>query len=122
MQESATLYINRELIVIIDVNECHTEERNNCDQICINTIGSYNCSCGTGYLLNEDGYQCDGIYNDIIIIIVINVIIIALSFITVVIGITLQISMNVWRKAICVSTSASTPMALMCVTAMKAML
>ena len=30
--------------------------------------------------------------------------------------------MNVWRKAICVSISASTPMAHTCVTAMKAMM
>ena len=54
------MFISVYLITFSDINECHSEQENNCDQICTNTIGSYNCSCGSGYLLNEDGFQCDG--------------------------------------------------------------
>ena len=31
-----------------------------CAQNCHNTVGSYNCSCYTGYRLNADGFACDG--------------------------------------------------------------
>jgi hypothetical protein len=42
-----------------DVDEC-SEMTDQCDQNCHNTIGSYNCSCNTGYRLNMNGYGCDG--------------------------------------------------------------
>ena len=42
-----------------DVNEC-TEMTDQCDQNCHNNIGSYTCSCNTGYRLNPDGFRCDG--------------------------------------------------------------
>ena len=31
-----------------------------CDQICTNNVGSFNCSCMMGYVLNDDGNTCDG--------------------------------------------------------------
>ena len=31
-----------------------------CDQICTNDVGSFNCSCMNGYVLNADGRTCDG--------------------------------------------------------------
>ena len=31
-----------------------------CSQICVNTLGSYNCSCNSGY--ESIGQDCNGIY------------------------------------------------------------
>ena len=33
----------------------------NCEQNCTNTVGSYNCSCNTGYSLDSNGRNCTGI-------------------------------------------------------------
>ena len=32
-----------------------------CAQSCINTPGSYYCTCGSSYILNTDGHTCEGI-------------------------------------------------------------
>ena len=45
----------------IDLDECATGV-NECDQNCANVVGSYTCSCGTGWTLNPDGFRCDGTY------------------------------------------------------------
>ncbi|XP_072895124.1 uncharacterized protein [Hemitrygon akajei] len=43
-----------------DINECETS--NKCGQICKNTLGSYECSCRPGYLLNQgDKKNCSDI-------------------------------------------------------------
>ena len=42
-----------------DIDEC-AEGTDRCSQNCHNTIGSYTCSCNTGYRLNADGVTCDG--------------------------------------------------------------
>ena len=42
-----------------DVDECTTNS-DNCDQVCTNTVGAFNCSCNNGFLLNNDGATCDG--------------------------------------------------------------
>lgn len=42
----------------IDINEC--QGRHNCSQVCVNTEGSYICSCQTGYSLNNDSVTCEG--------------------------------------------------------------
>ena len=51
-----------------DSNEC---DRNNggCGQVCSNTVGSFECSCNSGYQLLRDGQQCGGInvYQNLII-------------------------------------------------------
>ena len=39
-----------------DVDECATYDR--CSQICTNTPGSYECSCRSGYALDEDSQTC----------------------------------------------------------------
>ncbi|XP_078661525.1 P-selectin-like [Branchiostoma floridae x Branchiostoma belcheri] len=42
-----------------DVDEC-SSANGNCEQTCTNTIGSFHCSCETGYSLNDNGFTCDG--------------------------------------------------------------
>jgi hypothetical protein len=50
----------RNFIHLIDFDECgnHTD---NCSALatCTNTIGSYNCSCNSGYI--GTGFECEGI-------------------------------------------------------------
>ena len=41
------------------VDECAVGT-DQCAQLCQNVIGSYTCSCRTGYRLNADGRRCDG--------------------------------------------------------------
>ena len=42
-----------------DIDEC-TEGTDSCAQNCHNNIGSYSCSCATGYRLASDGHACNG--------------------------------------------------------------
>ena len=42
-----------------DFNECVTNN-GNCGQICTNTVGSFTCSCYSGYMLNADARTCSG--------------------------------------------------------------
>lgn len=39
-----------------DINECR--ERLVCDHYCINTLGSYRCSCQENYQLKSDKHTC----------------------------------------------------------------
>lgn len=43
----------------IDQNECDTTN-GGCSQNCMNTEGSFYCTCNAGYKLNADKRQCDG--------------------------------------------------------------
>ena len=43
----------------LDIDEC-SEDSDGCAQNCVNTIGSYTCSCNTGYNLGSDGRSCIG--------------------------------------------------------------
>ena len=40
-----------------DVDEC--SGANDCQQICINTEGSYECMCEQGFMLDADGIKCN---------------------------------------------------------------
>ena len=42
-----------------DIDEC-SSGTHLCVHNCNNIIGSYTCSCDTGYRLNDDQRQCDG--------------------------------------------------------------
>ena len=77
-----------------DINECASSGTNSCDQVCVNTIGSYTCQCNTGYELNSDGTSCRGQWNTTLMV---QIIMIFYCF---------QRSTSVWRACICVSTSA----------------
>ena len=46
---------------VSDVDEC-AAGRDGCMHICVNTEGSYTCSCNTGYLLDSDMRSCSGWY------------------------------------------------------------
>jgi len=41
----------------VDINEC-SEKTDLCEEICINTPGSFQCACPPGYELDKSGYQC----------------------------------------------------------------
>ena len=43
----------------LEIDEC-TENTSGCNQGCVNTIGSYYCSCYTGYQINANQRVCDG--------------------------------------------------------------
>ena len=44
--------------IIVDVDEC--QNTTSCDQLCTNTVGSYECGCTSGYELQQDGQTCEG--------------------------------------------------------------
>ena len=52
-------YDNHTILINVDINECNTNN-GGCDTTCTNTVGSYECSCNTGYELNNDLHHCDG--------------------------------------------------------------
>ena len=49
-----------------NVDECE-DNVDGCDQECIDTPGSYVCTCNSGYTLNaDDGVSCDGKNNALV--------------------------------------------------------
>lgn len=44
-------------LLFADTNECSTGDHD-CEDICINTEGSYTCSCRQGYELSDNGHSC----------------------------------------------------------------
>ncbi|XP_069483172.1 collagen and calcium-binding EGF domain-containing protein 1 [Ambystoma mexicanum] len=49
---------NRVKPYCLDIDECASSNVTVCSHICINTPGSYRCSCLEGYSLEEDGTSC----------------------------------------------------------------
>ena len=45
--------------MLTDFHECEIDN-GGCDQICINTVGDFHCNCSEGFILNDDGFTCDG--------------------------------------------------------------
>ena len=48
-------------IILLDINECD-EGSHNCKHNCTNTAGSFECSCNSGYRLDDNGRNCLGRY------------------------------------------------------------
>ena len=48
------------ILYISDINECNYSN-GGCEHICNNTVGSYYCTCNSGYTLNKNGRNCTGI-------------------------------------------------------------
>lgn len=46
-----------------EFDECKNPSHG-CQHECINTLGSYECSCNNGYQLKSDGKSCEGIKDD----------------------------------------------------------
>ena len=49
-----------------EIDEC-SEGISSCNMQCVNTIGSYYCSCFLGFQLMSDNYTCEGKVNYIIL-------------------------------------------------------
>ncbi len=47
------------VLIFADINECLTDN-GGCDHICINTEGSFSCSCQNGFELENDQFSCSG--------------------------------------------------------------
>ena len=47
-------------IFILDIDEC-LEKSDSCDHNCHNTVGSYTCSCRSGYQIGNNKSSCKGI-------------------------------------------------------------
>ena len=48
------------IIICVDAIECSSSINGGCDQNCYNTVGSYYCTCNTGWVLASNGQTCTG--------------------------------------------------------------
>ena len=58
MQGVFILHIIMTAMFKLDINECSLNTTNWCDQLCINTNGSFQCSCNAGFSLSSNGRSC----------------------------------------------------------------
>ena len=55
-----TCALNKHILVqTLDIDEC-SRRLHDCEQMCINTKGGFNCSCNEGFLLQDDMRSCQG--------------------------------------------------------------
>ena len=47
------------IFVFSDIDECR-HSNGGCEHICSNVVGSYKCSCNSGYVLGYDKARCIG--------------------------------------------------------------
>ena len=43
-----------------DIDECHNPNID-CDQLCVDTEGSYDCVCRRGFISENDSRNCEGL-------------------------------------------------------------
>ena len=56
---SKTMYLLNILYFILDIPNCMINDHN-CTQVCVELEGSFNCSCYSGYQLQQDRATCEG--------------------------------------------------------------
>ena len=54
-----TYHFIYKIIIFVDINEC-SSNIDGCDHNCHNTMGSYYCTCNTGYRLDSNMRSCHG--------------------------------------------------------------
>ena len=54
------IYIYIYIYPLPDIDECSADDYGECQQICVNTAGSYICGCADGYRLAADNRNCEG--------------------------------------------------------------
>ena len=47
------------MLYLSDICECK-QGNGGCEHTCTNTVGSYYCTCNTGYQLSNNGKHCHG--------------------------------------------------------------
>ena len=47
------------ILFITDIDECNLNI-DDCDQLCVNDVGSYHCECYDGYFRNNSSSSCVG--------------------------------------------------------------
>ena len=47
------------LLMDADLNECEVDP-GQCEQVCVDTIAAYECSCWSGYRLENNSRNCSG--------------------------------------------------------------
>ena len=63
--EDLALYFHGKTIVSsfsLDVDECKMD-MHGCTQLCANNEGSFRCGCNEGYVLDTNGFSCNGSYS-----------------------------------------------------------
>ena len=47
------------IVIAADYNEC-ADDNGGCEQVCRNTVASFQCDCMEGYTLDSNGFNCTG--------------------------------------------------------------
>ena len=59
IKDFSTIHNSCRPFLLLDVNEC-TMNNGGCEHICTNTLGSFECSCDSGFVLDDNNLSCNG--------------------------------------------------------------